>query len=93
MMAFLDCMQQFKEAAERIESALCLPYKIHVKKGLMEDPGSSRGFYSIRTHLNTEDWTKALKLMLINFKCSLTWVSLRYGRNNLFYEGEIIFLV
>ena len=81
MMAFLDCMQQFKEAAESGESGLCLPYKIHVKKGLMEDPGSSSGFYSIRTHLNTEeDWTKALKLMLINFKCSLTWVSLRYGR-------------
>ncbi|CAI9179349.1 unnamed protein product [Rangifer tarandus platyrhynchus] len=81
MMAFLDCMQQFKEAAEKDESGLCLPYKIHVKKGLMEDPGSSSGFYPIRTHLNTEeDWTKALKLMLINFKCSLTWVSLRYGQ-------------
>ncbi|XP_055276236.1 beclin-2-like [Moschus berezovskii] len=81
MMAFLDCMQQFKEAAERGELGLCLPYKIDVKKGLMEDPGSSSGFYSIRTHLNTEeDWTKALKLMLINFKCSLTWVSLRYCR-------------
>ncbi|KAB0342624.1 hypothetical protein FD754_019550 [Muntiacus muntjak] len=81
MMAFLNCMQQFKEAVEKDESGLCLPYKIHVKKGLMEDPGSSSGFYPIRTHLNTEeDWTKALKLMLINFKCSLTWVSLRYGR-------------
>lgn len=79
MMAFLDCMQQFKELAEKGGSGLCLPYKIHVKKGLMEDPGSSGGFYSIRTHLNTEEeWTKALKLMLINFECSLTWVSLRY---------------
>ncbi|XP_057585745.1 beclin-2 [Hippopotamus amphibius kiboko] len=79
MMAFLDCMQQFKEVAEKGGSGLRLPYKIHVKKGLMEDPGSGGGFYPIRTHSNTEEeWTKALKLMLINFKCSLTWVSLRY---------------
>ena len=54
-MAFLDGMQQFKGAAEKSEPGLCLPYKIHVKKGLTEDPGSSGGFYPIRTHLNTEE--------------------------------------
>ncbi|XP_045854675.1 LOW QUALITY PROTEIN: beclin-2-like [Meles meles] len=79
VMAFLDCMQQFKEEAEKAKWGLCLPYRIHVESGLMEDSGSSGEFYSIKTHLNTEvQWTKTLKLMLINFKCSLTWVSLRY---------------
>uniref|UniRef100_G1PZN5 Beclin 2 n=1 Tax=Myotis lucifugus TaxID=59463 RepID=G1PZN5_MYOLU len=75
MVAFLDCMQQFKEEAEKGEPAFCMPYyTIHVGKGLMEDPG-----VSIRTHLNKEEQqTKALKLMLINFKWSLAWVSLRY---------------
>ncbi|XP_036211095.1 beclin-2-like [Myotis myotis] len=78
MVAFLDCMQQFNEAAKKGEPALYMPYRIHVEQGLMEDPGSGE-FYSIRTHLNTEErWTKALKLMLTNFKWSLDWVSLRY---------------
>ncbi|XP_006757579.2 PREDICTED: beclin-2-like [Myotis davidii] len=78
MVAFLDCMQQFNEAAKKGEPALYMPYRIHVEEGLMEDPGSGE-FYSIRTHLNTEErWTKALKLMLTNFKWSLDWVSLRY---------------
>ncbi|XP_030158442.1 beclin-2 [Lynx canadensis] len=79
MMAFLDCMQQFKEEAEKGKWGLCLPCKIHVENGLMEDSGSTGEFYSIRTRLNTEEqWTKALKLMLINFKCSLAWLSLKY---------------
>ncbi|XP_004690833.1 PREDICTED: beclin-2 [Condylura cristata] len=79
MMAFLDCMHQFKEEAGKGKVGLCFPYRIHVEKGLMEEPGGSRKFYSIRTYRNTEEqWTKALKLMLINFKWSLDWVSLRY---------------
>ena len=78
-MAFLDGMQWFKGASEKSEPGLCLPYKIYVKKGLTEDPRSNSGFYPIRTHLNMEeDWTKAFRLVLINFKCSLTWVSLKY---------------
>uniref|UniRef100_G1Q483 Beclin 2 n=1 Tax=Myotis lucifugus TaxID=59463 RepID=G1Q483_MYOLU len=78
MVAFLDCMQQFNEEAKKGEPALSMPYRIHVEQGLMEDPGSGE-FYSIRTHQNTEErWTKALKLMLTNFKWSLDWVSLRY---------------
>lgn len=79
MMAFLDCMQQFKEEAEKGKGGLCLPCRIHVESGVMEDSRSSGEFYSIRTHLNTEEqWTKALRLMLINFRHSLDWVSLRY---------------
>ncbi|KAF6274421.1 beclin 2 [Rhinolophus ferrumequinum] len=79
MMAFLDCMQQFKEEAEKGASGVYMPYRIHAEKGLMEDPGASGKFCSIRTHLNSqEQWTQALRLMLINFKWSLAWVSLRY---------------
>ncbi|KAL2770629.1 beclin-2, partial [Daubentonia madagascariensis] len=79
MVAFLDCMQQFAEAAGKGASDLCLPYRIHVERGLLEDAAGSGERYSIRTRLNTEgQWTKALKLMLVNFKWSLAWVSLRY---------------
>ncbi|XP_008509199.2 beclin-2 [Equus przewalskii] len=78
MVAFLDCLQHFNKEAKKGESGLCLPHRIHVSKGLMEDPGGGGAFYSIRTHFNTEErWTKALKLMLVNFKWSLAWVSLR----------------
>ncbi|XP_020030327.1 beclin-2 [Castor canadensis] len=79
MMAFLDCMQQFKEEAEKGKEGLCLPYTIHVKGGLMEDALGSGECCSIRTHLNTEEqWTRALKFMLINLKWSLSWASIRY---------------
>ncbi|XP_008576517.1 PREDICTED: beclin-2-like [Galeopterus variegatus] len=79
MRAFLDCMQQFKEEAGKGEQGLCLPYKIHVDKGLLEDAGGSRECYSITTLLNTEErWTQALRLMLLNLKWSLTWVSSKY---------------
>lgn len=79
MMAFLDCMQQFQNEAKKGELGLHLPYRIHVKEGLMEDPAGGGKFYSIRTYMNTkEQWTKALKLMLTNLKWSLTWASLKY---------------
>ncbi|XP_016056865.1 PREDICTED: beclin-2 [Miniopterus natalensis] len=79
MVAFLDCMQQFKEGAEKGEQGLRMPYRIHADRGLMEDPGVGGGLYSIRTHLNPEErWAKALKLMLTNFKWALDWVSSRY---------------
>ncbi|XP_062938960.1 beclin-2 [Cynocephalus volans] len=79
MQAFLDCMQQFKEEAGKGEQGLSMPYKIHVGKGLLEDAGGSRECYSITTLLNTEErWTKALRLMLLNLKWSLTWVSSKY---------------
>lgn len=81
MVAFLDCMQQFKEEAEKGELGLSLPYGIQVETGLMEDVGGRGECYSIRTHLNTQElWTKALKFMLINFKWSLIWVASRYQK-------------
>ncbi|XP_004716816.1 beclin-2-like [Echinops telfairi] len=74
MVAFLDCLQQFKEEAEKV--GLCLPYGINVKKGRLEETGGK--CYSIKTFLNTEtQWTKALKCMLVNLKWGLAWVSRR----------------
>ena len=47
------------------------PYKIDKSK-----IGDSGGFYSVKLHFNSEEqWTKALKLMLINLKWALTFVS------------------
>ncbi|MBZ3876516.1 Beclin-2 [Sciurus carolinensis] len=82
IMAFLDCLQQFEEEAEKQEGDLCLPYRILVKEGRMEGPAGSGECYSVRTHLNTEEqWTKALRLMLLNLKRSLSWASSRYCQN------------
>ncbi|XP_075399051.1 beclin-2-like [Tenrec ecaudatus] len=72
MVAFLDCLQQFKAEAEKV--GLCLPYGIDVKKGRLEETGGK--YYSIKTFLNTEkQWTKALKCVLVNLKWGLAWVS------------------
>lgn len=79
MVAFLDCMQQFEAEAEKGEAGLRMPCRIHAEKGLLEEPGAGGELCSIRTHRNTERrWTKALKLMLINFEQCLAWMSLRY---------------
>lgn len=73
MVAFLDCLQQFKEQVEKEDSAFCLPYKMD--KGRIED--IKNGFsFSIRTQFNSEEqWTKALKFMLTNLKWSLAFVA------------------
>ncbi|XP_036913318.1 beclin-2-like [Sturnira hondurensis] len=79
LLAFLDCTQQFKEEAERGEEpGVCMPCRMHARHGLLEEPGAGGECYSIRTKSNTEErWSKALKLLLTNFKCSLDWVSSR----------------
>ncbi|XP_051004327.1 beclin-2 [Acomys russatus] len=79
MKAFLDCLEQFVEKAEKAKGYLCLPYRVHVNEGMMEDAWGTGERYAIRTHLNTEEeWTKALKFMLTNLKLILDWASLRY---------------
>ncbi|XP_069890173.1 beclin-2 [Dipodomys merriami] len=81
MMAFLDCMQQFKEEAEKGLGGLYLPYSMHPELGTLEDAKGSGEWYSIRTHLNTvEEWTRALKFLLVNLKWSLAWASERYSQ-------------
>uniref|UniRef100_T1JKG5 Beclin-1 n=1 Tax=Strigamia maritima TaxID=126957 RepID=T1JKG5_STRMM len=76
MVAFLDCLQQFKEEVEKGDKAFCLPYKMD--KGRIED--SSGGLtYSIKIQFNSEEqWTKALKFMLTNLKWGLAWVSAQF---------------
>lgn len=45
MVAFLDCLQQFKEEVEKGNSGFCLPYKM--SKGKIEDPATGNS-YSIK---------------------------------------------
>ncbi|KAM9560702.1 beclin-1-like [Salvelinus alpinus] len=76
MVAFLDCVQQFKEEVEKGDMGFCLPYRMDVE---IEDMGGSGGSYSIKTQFNSEEqWTKALKFMLTNLKWGLAWVSSQF---------------
>lgn len=76
MVAFLDCLQQFKEEVEKGDTGFSLPYKM--EKGKIEDgTGNS---YSIKIQFNSEEqWTKALKFMLTNLKWGLAWVSSQFA--------------
>ena len=77
MVAFLDCLQQFKEAVERGDTGFSLPYKM--EKGRIED-SSTGSTFSIKTQFNSEEqWTKALKFMLTNLKWGLAWVSSQFA--------------
>ncbi|KAM9558117.1 beclin-1-like [Salvelinus alpinus] len=79
MVAFLDCVQQFKEEVEKGDTGFCLPYRMDVEKGKIEDTGGSSGSYSIKTQFNSEEqWTEALKFMLTNLKWGLAWVSSQF---------------
>ncbi|KRT79646.1 hypothetical protein AMK59_8325 [Oryctes borbonicus] len=74
MVAFLDCLQQFKEKVEQGHIDFRLPYQMN--KGKIEDSS----IYSIKIQFNSEEqWTKALKFMLTNLKWSLAWVSSQFN--------------
>lgn len=73
MIAFLDCLHQFKEQVEREETKFRLPYKM--EKGKIIDNVNGYSF-SIKMQTNSEEqWTKALKFMLTNLKWSLAYVA------------------
>ena len=77
MIAFLDCLQQFKEEVARIDNTFHLPYRM-TDKGRIEDIKQGGNSYSIKIQFNSEEqWTKALKYMLTNLKWILAWVSTR----------------
>ncbi|GLG99595.1 Beclin-1-like protein [Gryllus bimaculatus] len=79
MVAFLDCLQQFKEEVEKGDSGFCLPYRMD--KGKIEDSASSNSF-SIKIQFNSEEqWTKALKFLLTNLKWCLAWVSSQFAKD------------
>eukprot|EP00051_Salpingoeca_urceolata_P014670 m.187142 g.187142 ORF g.187142 m.187142 type:complete len:456 (+) comp18152_c0_seq6:146-1513(+) len=75
MVAFLDCVDQFKSHIESKEPHFKLPYRVvHGKIG------DSNGELSIRIQFNQEEtWTKALKFMLTNLKWCLAWVCKQMG--------------
>lgn len=74
MVAFLDCLAQFKKEVEKGDTDFCLPYRMD--KGKIEDSSSS---YSIKIQFNSEEqWTKALKFLLTNLKWGLAWVSSQF---------------
>ncbi|XP_014677324.1 PREDICTED: beclin-1-like [Priapulus caudatus] len=77
MVAFLDCLQQFKEEVEKGDTGFCLPYRMD--RGRVEDSGTGSA-YSIKIQFNSEEqWTKALKFMLTNLKWGLAWVSSQFA--------------
>uniref|UniRef100_G3NT30 Beclin-1 n=1 Tax=Gasterosteus aculeatus aculeatus TaxID=481459 RepID=G3NT30_GASAC len=64
---------------EKGDTGFCLPYRMDVEKGKIEDTGGSGGSYSIKTQFNSEEqWTKALKFMLTNLKWGLAWVTSQF---------------
>ncbi|XP_054710251.1 beclin-1-like [Uloborus diversus] len=76
MVAFLDCLQQFKEKVEDGDASFHLPYRMD--KGKIEDISTGKS-YSIKIQFNSEEqWTKALKFMLTNLKWALAWVSTQF---------------
>ncbi|XP_055384756.1 beclin-1-like protein [Condylostylus longicornis] len=81
MVAFLDCLSQFKEEVEKGDTGFCLPYKMD--KGKIED-SSTGNSYSIKIQFNSEEqWTKALKFMLTNLKWGVAWVSSQFTEEKL----------
>lgn len=79
MIAYLDCLQQFKEQIERDESNFRLPYKMERGKIIDSINGYS---FSIKMQTNSEEqWTKALKFMLTNLKWSLAYVASNHTYN------------
>nr|CAD7460779.1 unnamed protein product [Timema tahoe] len=79
MVAFLDCLQQFKEEVEKGDSGFCLPYKM--ERGKIEDSATGNS-YSIKIQFNSEEqWTKALKFLLTNLKWGLAWVSSQFTKD------------
>ncbi|XP_043473752.1 beclin-1-like protein [Leptopilina heterotoma] len=80
MVAFLDCLQQFKEKVEKGDSGFSLPYRMD--KGKIEDSATGNS-YSIKIQFNSEEqWTKALKYVLTNLKWGLAWVSTQFTKDD-----------
>ncbi|XP_033217113.1 beclin-1-like protein isoform X1 [Belonocnema kinseyi] len=81
MVAFLDCLQQFKEKVEKGDSGFSLPYRMD--RGKIEDSATGNS-YSIKIQFNSEEqWTKALKYVLTNLKWGLAWVSTQFTKDDI----------
>ncbi|XP_059145767.1 beclin-1-like [Physella acuta] len=74
MVAFLECLQQFRDEVEKEDSTFNLPYKM--SKGKIYE--GEKAQYSVKMQFNSEEqWTKALKYLLTNLKWALAWLSAR----------------
>ncbi|CAH8519998.1 unnamed protein product [Heterobilharzia americana] len=80
MINFLDCVNQIQILVEH-SSNIQLPYRIK-EKGKLQDPDGQ--VFSIRWNGNSEEnWTKALKMMLINMKWIIAALSARKSKQRL----------
>ncbi|CAH8840819.1 unnamed protein product [Trichobilharzia szidati] len=80
MINFLDCVNQVQCVIEH-SSNIQLPFRIKDKGKLQDSDGQ---VYSIRWNGNSEEnWTKALKMMLINMKWIIAALSARKSRKRL----------
>nr|CAJ19742.1 beclin 1 [Schistosoma japonicum] len=77
MINFLDCLNQAQQIIEHT-SSIQLPFRIK-DKGKIQDPDGQ--IYSIRWNGNSEEnWTKALKMMLINMKWIIAALSAKKNK-------------
>jgi beclin 1 len=77
IMAFLDCLLQFKQQVDKMDDNFRLPYRM-TDKGKIEDTNIQGNSYSIKIQFNSEEqWTKAMKYMLTNLKWILAWIATR----------------
>ncbi|XP_037025739.1 beclin-1-like protein isoform X2 [Bradysia coprophila] len=87
MVAFLDCLTQFKEKVETVDKEFYLPYLL--RKGKIEDSTTGNS-YSIKIQFNSEEqWTKALKFLLTNLKWGLAWVSSQFTNEKIDLPTEL----
>lgn len=69
MVGYLRCLKDLGDYAQSQESSFQLPYKIN-------QDAEKIGDMSIKIQFNNDQqWTKALKFLLIDLKCLLAWVS------------------
>uniref|UniRef100_A0A3Q0KFL0 Putative beclin n=1 Tax=Schistosoma mansoni TaxID=6183 RepID=A0A3Q0KFL0_SCHMA len=77
MINFLDCLNQAQQIIEHT-SYMQLPFRIK-DKGKLQDPDGQ--IYSIKWNGNSEEnWTKALKMMLINMKWIIAALSTKKNK-------------
>eukprot|EP00731_Ephydatia_muelleri_P024958 Em0017g41a len=86
MVAFLDCLQQFKAHVETSSKGeFALPYKIEKDR-----IGDDNGYFSIKMNLNSmENWTKALKYTLTDLR-SLNLSSLSIATSSIFSRPGVV---
>ncbi len=79
MVAFLDCLSQFKLHVESASTGrFILPYVID-----KDSIGDGKEYFSIKMQFNSEEkWTRALKFVLTNLRWGMTWVSANLLNND-----------